>query len=239
MATLSQYIFFASPGFWGGPFEIINAAVPDNPLQAVGLTNVVEAQNLSVWRSFRPSSEVSIEIASKVNVPAITAQIDALATEGSNAGFPTQVTSAILVQIVPWVLVPYWSQRPKSHADLAMLIRLYFTLHIKTPWPASDADVTVSFYVLPALVKGRLVAVVDGAWVQVDGGWPVSQKIADLAGAGALKVLPGLQTTINGNLSAVSKAQFSKLYLLPGKGNKTAGTWFDDADLDAVLALVP
>ena len=112
-------------------------------------------------------------------------------------------------------------------------------MHIRTPWPVSDADATISFYIFPSLVDEHLNADVDGNWVHVDGGWPIGQRIADELATAVQPFGADLQKKIDKALEPFSKIKFSHLYILPGDGSRNIGSVFEDASAEVTLALVP
>jgi hypothetical protein len=148
------------------------------------------------------------------------------------------LTGGPFAQIALWPQVPYFLSRLPDHPLNTTLLRLYINVHIHTPWPASDADASISFYIFVRLQSGKLKASVDGAWVIVNGGWPVTGTIADKLGDFAKGEIPTVQAGLNTALAAVANLTFSDMYLIPGDGSK-AGIVAGDATRDTALGLVP
>lgn len=148
------------------------------------------------------------------------------------------LTGGPFAQIALWFQVPYFFSRPLDHPINTTLVRVYIDLHVKTPWPASDADATLSFYIFVRLQNGKLKASVDGAWVDVDGGWPDGQAIADALGKVAKGAIPTVQSGLDTALAIVGNKTFSDLYLIPGNG-VTTPVIAGDATQDTTIGLVP
>ncbi len=148
------------------------------------------------------------------------------------------LTGGPFAQIALWPQVPYFLSRLPDHPLNTTLLRIYINVHIHTPWPASDADASISFYIFVRLQNGKLKASVDGAWVIVNGGWPVTGQIADALGKFAKGEIPTVQAGLDSALKAVGSATFKDIYLIPGDGNK-APIIAGDATQASALGLVP
>jgi hypothetical protein len=219
--------------------------------------SVFEAVNVQVattgalgWISFnfplatlnRADSETVIDLGPAV-APVFGPVINQIL--GASNGTAT-LTGGPFAQVVLWPQVPYFLGRPMAHPINTQLVRIYFNVHVSTPWPASDADATISYYIFTRLqqtpiiqIQGHyeLAASVDGAWVTVDGGWPVSQAIADILGFGAQLAIPTVQKALDSSLALVAGKSFKAMYLIPGNGAKLPVV-VGAAQVDGALALV-
>lgn len=228
MSTVTTYEFIQ--GFYNG-FYVGQQSADDASLQ-VGLN--LFGPNDVVVKARRPSNEIVVDIGPMLNTPSMLSKVDKLL-----AGHPEVTrTSGMRVQGVLYKDVPYFLGRPLAHPAMSMLLRTWFKLHVSTPWPMSDADAEVSFYIFARLQGGKIKASVDGAWVHVDGGWPDGQKIADTIGAAAKGAIPMVQDVLNTALGPVVNATFSNMYILPNQGSKAAIV-NGNASLDSSVALVP
>jgi hypothetical protein len=147
-------------------------------------------------------------------------------------------TGGPFAQIALWPQVPYFLSRLPDHPLTTTLLRIYINVHIHTPWPASDADASISYYIFLRLQDGKLKASVDGAWVVVNGGWPVGGQIADKLGSFAKSEIHAVQAGLDSALSAVGNETFKDIYLIPGDGSK-APVIAGNATLATALGLVP
>src|SRR5262249_22567747 len=114
----------------------------------------------------RPDDELIVDLGPAINTRTVRDAIDALLR-------PTTVsrTSGVRVAAVPWRLVPYHDDEPGKHAPNDLLVRVYFEIHIGTPWYVPDADGDVSYYVMFGLDEdGNLYSHVDGWSFSFDGG---------------------------------------------------------------------
>jgi hypothetical protein len=148
------------------------------------------------------------------------------------------LTGGPFAQIALWPQVPYFFSRLPDHPLNTTLLRIYINVHIHTPWPASDADASISFYIFVRLQNHKVKASVDGAWVIVNGGWPVTGQITDALGKFAKDEIPAVQAGLDTALKLVGNKTFSDIYLIPGDGSKNpivAG----DATQASALGLVP
>jgi len=224
-------------GFFTGTFSGTN--VSKTPQQVSNLMIGLNGTG-SLVKARRPDGEVTQVVSPLFNTPETIGEIEqSILPINQQGDVLITLTSPIMAQGVLYSTVPYFLSHPLRHPAFATLFRIYLTMHIRTPWPASDADATISFYVFPSLVDEHLNADVDGNWVHVDGGWPIGQRIADdLAGA----VQPfgvELQQKIDNALEPLSKLKFSQLYLLPGTGSNKIGVVTGNASVEVTLALVP
>jgi hypothetical protein len=229
MSVTSTYLF--PTHFFSNMFMGINLPDPgpDKPFkQTIGGSAALIVT--------RPKAEVVIDLKAPFNAPAVIGEAAILLL---SAG--ASLTSDIRVQGVPWFEVPYFAQNAAAHQPFDMLARVNFDFHRKTPWFCSDIDGTVSFYLFFFRdASGFLHGHVDGNWFQLNGGWPAcSGPMADAL----KKALPGIQKQVEQLLQAAlaqaSGIKFKEVYLLPGDGKKTQGTFLENANLDAALGLVP
>ena len=218
MDTVTTYSFFN--GFCDGLYTGVQG--PDEPSLPVGLSLFGDDGQLVKAR--RPPSEVLVDLGPKFNTPEVLHLIDQQLKKHPEV----KRTSGVRVQGVLFKDVPYFLSRITSHPPMQVMVRVWLTVHVSTPWPASDADASISYYLFVRL-NG------DGISVHVDGGWPDGQSIADKLFAAAEKVKLG--TFIDEAIAPVANLSFSDLYILPNQGSKNpivAG----NASIDTSLALV-
>jgi hypothetical protein len=226
MDTVTTYTFFN--GFCDGAY--VGFQGPDDPSLPVGLSLFGDDGQLVKAR--RPSNEILVDLGPKFNTPEVLGLVDGLLK-----GHPEiKRTSGVRVQGVLFKDVPYFLSRVGSHQFMQVMMRVWFTLHISTPWPASDADATISYYLFVRLNGSHKIAInVDGIAVHVDGGWPDGQSIADKLFAAAEQVKLG--TFIDEAIAPVANVSFSDLYILPNQGSK-AQVVAGNASIDSSVALV-
>ena len=226
MDTVTTYTFFN--GFCDGAY--VGFQGPDEPSLPVGLS--LFGDDGQVVKARRPASEILVDLGPKFNTKEVLDLVD-----GQFKAHPqVKRTSGIRVQGVLFKDVPYFLSRVLSHQPMQVMLRVWLTAHVSTPWPASDADASISYYLFVRLNGSRKIAInVDGISVHVDGGWPDGQSIADKLFAAAEKVKLG--TFIDDAIAPVANTSFSDLYILPNQGSK-AQVVADNASIDSSVALV-
>ena len=163
------------------------------------------------------------------------AQIDGLLSGGANR------TSGVMAAGVFWPNVPYYGNNPGAHSNSDMLIRVYFNIHISTPWYCSDADGNISYYLFIYLDNsGHLQGYVDGWSYSYNGGGPFcTGSINSSLNSAVPNGMGTVQTVLDNALALLAGSTFSMLYYLPGSGTKTPGDTSENADLDVAIALLP
>jgi hypothetical protein len=230
MATLSDYWF--QNGFFAGPFSGWNQPFPDGGWAWISDSGGTIAATLS---RVRPDNERVIDVGPPINLPAVLTQVDGL------LGGSVNRTSGIFAAGVFWPSVPYHSKDPSRHNDGDMLIRIYFNIHIHTPWYCSDADGNISYYVFLFLDgNGHLQGFVDGWSYDYSGGGPFcTGSIDDQLNNSVPGGMPTVQSVLDLLLGSLSESTFSTLYYLPGSGTKSPGSFSENADQDVAIALLP
>jgi hypothetical protein len=153
--------------------------------------------------------------------------------------FPPEVTltSGPFTQMTDYASVPYFLSRPFDHPANLLMICAWITVHVKTPWPASDAVASISYYIIPSISGRKLALTIDGAWVkQLSGGFLAGDKVVKALGAGAVAAMPQIQAALTKNANNVP-GPIRGQYLLPGDGS-AAPSATGDGVFDATLALV-
>jgi hypothetical protein len=226
MDTVTTYTFFN--GFCDGAY--VGFQGPDEPSLPVGLS--LFGDDGQVVKARRPASEILVDLGPEFNTKEVLDLVD-----GQFKAHPqVKRTSGIRVQGVLFKDVPYFLSRVLSHQPMQVMLRVWLTAHVSTPWPASDADASISYYLFVRLNGSRKLAInVDGISVHVDGGWPDGQSIADKLFAAAEKVKLG--TFIDDAIAPVANTSFSDLYILPNQGSK-AQVVAGNASIDSSVALV-
>ena len=229
MSVTSQYTFLN--GFFNSVFFVFNTQKPAD--QAFSESSSSNGLILTVNR---PNNEILIDLGPQIATNETTGLV---ANQLVSAG--ASLTSKIRVQGVPWVLVPYFLQKPLAHNFFDMLVRVDFDFHIETPWYCSDADGTISVYLFLFIDKNKhLQGSVDGAWFSFNGGGPFcAGKIQDGLSAALPAVISQVKPVLAKAISQASGVPFKTLYYLPGNGIKTPGIFIQDASADLALALIP
>lgn len=227
MSLTSLYIF--PQGLFSGLFQGINTLIVADQKPKTEVSGVTVTVH-------RPNAEVAIDLGPLVATPATTGIV---AQQLINAG--ASLTSGIRVQGVFWPSVPYFLQNPLAHKLDQMLVRVDFDFHIETPWFCSDADGTISIYVLLFLDKsGKLKGSVDGTWFHYDGGGPFcTGKITDGLKGAMPGVVKKVKPILDSALAATANFTFSAIYFMPGNGSKTVPIVAGNASNDLTLGLVP
>lgn len=226
MPTLSQYWF--KDRFFGGPFDGWN-----QPYWGwAWISNTGSSAATLLWN--RRDDERVVDLGPQLNSPLVTAQIDAMLGDGASR------TSPIRAAGVFWPSVPYYGQDPGRHGAGDMLVRVYFDIHISTPWYCSDADGNISYYLVFYLDNGgRLRGYVDGWSYDYNGGGPFcTGGINDSLDSGVPGGIPTLQTLLSAALGQITDS-FSMIYYLPGSGTRSSGGFAENADVDVAVAALP
>lgn len=165
--------------------------------------------------------------------------INGLLSKVSSAlgGFITlSLVDGPFAQIALWTQVPYWPQHADAHAVSAQLLRIDVNLHAATPWPIADADVNLSYYIDIGLdAAGHVQAKVDGTWVVVNGGFPITDLLAKGLGAEAASQQAALNQQLVAMFKPLGSTAFKALYLIPGDGSP--GVVAGLANVDTALAV--
>jgi hypothetical protein len=222
---LTNYTFFFSAG---SPFA---AGFQETTKQIAGTPNPLgwtfwNKQGGTVQRDDHEQLFPLTPIASQLT-PLITSMLPPEVT----------LTSGPFTQMIDYASVPYFLTRPFAHPPNLLMICAWLTVHVKTPWPASDAEASISYYIVPSISGQKLAVAIDGVWVkQLSGGFLAGDKVVKALGSGAEAAIPKIQGALN---SAVSKLPGSLhgQYLLPGDGS-AGSTAVGNGMFDATLALV-
>lgn len=229
MPTLSQYWFHDR--FFGGAFDVYNQPYADGGW--AWISDGGSSAATLVWN--RPDNEQAVDVASQFNTSDVLSQIDGMLPGAASR------TSDILAAGVFWPAVPYHDNDPGRHNDWDMLIRVYFNLHISTPWYCSDADGNISYYLVIYLDNnGHLHGYVDGWSYAYDGGGPFcTGGINDALNNAVPSAISTVQAFLDRRLALLADFTFSMLYFLPGSGTKNAGDFSENADQDVAIAVLP
>jgi hypothetical protein len=215
MPTLTNY-WFADTDFRGHT-NFLNVAHCRDCWAWINWSNVGGTRSTLVLE--REDREFALNLPPLFNSADVLERLDAL------LGRSASRTSPIKAGWIPWRHVPHHEKDPGRHADLDLLIRIFFDFHISTPWYCSDADGDLSYYVVPFLDgAGQLRAIVDWWSFNYDGGGPfctgeISDRLSDAVSGGTST----LQGMIDSRLALFADRRFDGLYLLPGDGTKTGG----------------
>jgi hypothetical protein len=230
MPTLSNY-WFADTDFRGDT-EFFSVGHCTGCWAWINWSDIGSRRSTLVWE--REDREIVVDLPPILNASDILDSLDKLL--GSSASR----TSPIKAGWIPWVHVPGHEQDPGRHADLDLLVRIFFDFHISTPWYCSDADGNINYYVVPYLDgNGHLGAYADWWSWHYDGGGPFcTGAISDGLNQSVPSGMGTLQSMLDTRLSLFANRQFDMLYLLPGDGSRT-GSGTVDVDEHVSLALLP
>ena len=228
MPTLSEYWF--DQQLLGGPFNVYNQPFSNGGWAWVA--NGGQTKGTLSW--VRPDGETVVSLAGALNTQDVLNEIDKILGGKANR------TSGIKAQAKFWWQVPYYSKDPGRHGAWDVLVRVYFDMHIGTPWYCSDANGDIDYYLVFYLDSaGHVNAYVDGWSYNYDGGSPFcTGGINDALNSAVPAGIGQLQTELDTKLGALSAFQFSSLYILPGSGTKTPGEHAENADDDAAIAVI-
>ena len=137
MSLLTDYWF--QHRYWYGSFEQYNQPFGDGSWTWVGDPGSSAAT--LTW--VRQDNQQILDFAQIVGNAAVTSAVDNL-HQGTNANR----TSGLTAQGMFWKDVPYAHRDAGRHQPGDMLVRVYFNVHIHTPWFCTDTDATLSYYLL-------------------------------------------------------------------------------------------
>jgi hypothetical protein len=230
LPVLSQYWF--SEGFFEGPFEGFN-----EPYSAGGwawISGSGQSNATLVWN--RADGEQVVDLGQDLSSSLVTSAIDRLLPGGS-----VSRTSGVMAQGVFWPKVPYYNENPRRHNASDMLVRAYFDFHIDTPWYCSDADGSISYYLVFYLnASGHLAAYVDGWSYEYNGGGPFCEgSIDDGLKSAVSKGMGEVGALLDEALPLLAGGTYDALYMLPGSGRRAGGDFHENANTDVALGLMP
>jgi hypothetical protein len=231
MPTLSQY-WFDDTDFRGTTW-FLHIGHPAGGWAWINWSSTGQVDSTLVWE--REDREVVIDLPPLFNAADVLALLD-----GTLEGRPVSRTSGVRVGWIPWRHVPFHQNDPGRHGDLDLLVRVFFDIHISTPWYCSDADGNISYYVVPYLDGGgQLRAYVDWWTWHYDGGGPFcGGAISDGLNEAVPNGVGTLQGALDARLALFARRRFDMLYLLPGNGSRT-GSGSDNVNEHVSLALLP
>jgi len=215
MPVLTNY-WFSDTDFRGNT-EFLNIGHCAGCWAWINWSNIGSTDSTLVWE--REDREVVVDLPPLLNASDILNAVDGLLRGSANR------TSGIKAGWIPWRYVPEHESDPGRHADLDLLIRIFFNFHVSTPWYCSDADGNISYYVVPYLDgDGRLAAYVDWWSYDYDGGGPFcTGAISDALDSAVPGGMSTLQSMIDARLAFFADRRFDTLYLLPGNGARSGG----------------
>jgi|SRR5579859_2013135 len=230
MPVLTNY-WFEDTDFRGNT-QFLNIAHCAGCWAWINWPNVGSTRSTLVWE--REDREFVVDMVPVLNAPDILAAVDKI------LGGSAQRISAIKAGWIPWRYVPYRGSDPSRHADLDLLVRIFFNFHVHTPWYCSDADGDISYYVVPYLDgSAHLGAYVDGWSYNYSGGGPFcTGSINDHLNSGVPAGIGTLQSMLDSRLALFASRSFDLLYLLPGDGTQSGGGTTNVND-QVSLALLP
>jgi hypothetical protein len=229
MPILSQYWFFDS--LFAGQFAGFNEPYPQGG--AVGILRQAQSHGTLTW--IRLDNELVIELAVLLSNPVVTKAIDGLLKGKASR------TSSVMAQGLLWHDAPYHDQDPRRHAEGDMLVRVYFDIHIPTPWFCTDADGSVSYYLVFYLdAEGNLNAYVDASGWEFEGGWGLCEEgVEEELRKSVPDGVSTVQTLLADAIALLGSQHYSMLYYLPGSGTRGGGDFQENASTDVALALIP
>lgn len=219
---LTDYLFFSSLMF-GGPYAETTKQIPGapNPLGWTFYNN----QGGTVQRDDNESLLHLTSLAQNFK-PLITNMLPANVT----------LTSGPVAQMLDYASTPYFFLNKYSQNQL--LFSAWFTVHIVTPAPASNAEASISYYVIPSITGGKLSLKVDEfSYVKrLSGGFLAGDQLETKLHAAAQNAIPGIQSALSAAANKLP-GNLKGQYLLPGDGS-VAATSTGVGYFDATLALV-
>jgi hypothetical protein len=215
MPVLTNY-WFGDTDF-RGTTEFLNIGHCAGCWAWINWPNIGSTDSTLVWE--REDREIAIDLPPLLNAPDILDRLDGLLSGSAER------TSPVNAGWIPWKHVPGHDKEPTRHADLDLLVRIFFRFHISTPGYCSDADGDISYYVVPYLDgAGHLGVHVDWWSYDYDGGGPFcTGEISDRLSDAVPKGMNTLQTLIDARLAIFADRVFDMLYLLPGDASKIGG----------------
>jgi hypothetical protein len=239
MPVLSQYWFGSE--FFGGKFNGWNEPTQSGRSTAISGFPPFSGPDSSSAATLvreRPDDEIVLDIGATINGnQAALNTIDGLLTSEAKR------TSPVFAAGVPWgPRIPYYNTNPTRHELWEMIVRIYFNVHISTPWYCWDLDGTISYYLMFFLdTHGMLKAVVDAD------GWSLGWKAADVCrdtvrdklSTGVDGGVPTVQGLLDFAIAQNASGRMTEIYLLPGSGTKKVGAFQEDADTDVALVVRP
>lgn len=243
MTTLSTY-WFEDTDFRGNatyvsvPESSDWARIPRADLSGVSSVLVLD----------RPDAETRYDLTTLINLlgkPVIDGHLSMINVQLASHGLGVSHRP-------DWVINAGWRQwrdiggptkepgkTPAPHADDDLLVRVYFDVHINTPWWALAVDGRLEIYIWVYLSRSRVRCRIDAYDVFTWGG-----SVLDAAVDGALKGALGqfvasadAQQTLE-QLQNSLPQDYSRLYLVPGSG-ELDGSGPVNAEERVTLAIVP
>ncbi|WP_239405176.1 hypothetical protein [Frankia sp. Cj3] len=230
MSLLTEYSF--QDRYWYGPFEQFNQLFPDGGWAWISRGGPSAAA--LAW--VRQDDEQVLDFALIVANPIVTNAVKSILN-----GTEASLTSGLTAQGMFWKDVPYSAGDAGRHQPWDMLVRVYFNVHIHTPWYCTDADATVSYYLVFWLDDtGHLHGSADYAAWTFSGGWPFCEGgVNDALRAAISGGFSTVQQVLDEAIPLVTRGTYRMLYFLPGNGTRIGGDSTQDADRDVALALLP
>jgi hypothetical protein len=230
MSLLTDYWF--QNRLWYGPFEQYNQPFGDGGWAWISDTG----SSVATLTWVRQDNEQILDFAQIVGNPVVTGAVDGI-LKGTNANR----TSGLTAQGMFWKDVPYDQHDAGRHQPWDMLVRVYFNVHIHTPGYCTDADATLSYYLLFWLGDaGHLNGSADYATWTFSGGWPICEGgVNDGIRTAMRNGFSTVQKVLDEAIPVVAGGTYSMLYFLPGNGTRTSGDSHQNADQDVALGLLP
>src|SRR2546423_4426964 len=120
MPVLTNY-WFQDTDFRGNT-EFLNVTHPAGGWAWINWSNTSSKRSTLVWE--REDREIAIDLSPLLNASDILDSVDRM------LGGSARRTSAIKAGWIPWRYVPGRSNDPNRHADLDLLVRIFFNFHI-------------------------------------------------------------------------------------------------------------
>ncbi|NWJ48652.1 MAG: hypothetical protein HXX08_22560 [Chloroflexi bacterium] len=216
MPVLTNY-WFQDTDFRGNT-QFLNIGHPAGGWAFINWGNIGSTHSTLVWE--REDREFVVDLLPILNASDVLAGVDRIFGGGE-----AHRTSGIKAGWIPWRYVPYHSKDPGRHADMDLLVRIFFNFHVSTPWYCSDADGDIDYYVVLFLDgAGHLHAHVDGWSYHYNGGGPFcTGAINDRLNGGVPGGVATLQAMLDSRLALFADRRFDMIYLLPGDGTRSGG----------------
>jgi hypothetical protein len=230
MPLLTDYWFHHK--FWYETFDQIN-----QPFPADGRTwTARDGSSAATLTWVRQDDEHVLDFALIVGNPLVEDAVNEI-LEGTSA----TRTSNLTTQGMFWKDVPYNRGDARRHQPWDMLVRVYFDVHIRTPWYCTAADATLAYYLLFWLDEsGHLQGRADYATWAFSGGGPFCEGgINDRIRDAMTKGFPKVQDLLDRAIPLLAQGTYSALYFLPGNGTRSGGFSTQDGNRDVALTLLP